>query len=124
MYADLAGGRIDIHANNEFAFQWACYRGHLGVAQWLWELGYSDPVGIGKIGIHADNEWAFQWACNNGHLGVAQWLFVVSTMHEAGPAGLLAEARRLVWTGAATPIGTLLSRLLRWTPARAAWSRQ
>ena len=58
---------IDISADNEDAFGWACRNGHLHVCQWLLQ---QKPT----INISADNEYAFCWACFYGHLDVAHWL--------------------------------------------------
>ena len=63
---------IDIHANNDYAFQLSCENGHIEVAQWLILLGESNDYT--KIDIHADNEYAFRWSCQYGHLELAQWL--------------------------------------------------
>ena len=52
---------------NEYAFRWACVKGHLEVAKWLIET-------FEGIDIHAENDQAFRWACENGHLEVARWL--------------------------------------------------
>ena len=53
--------RVDIHADNECAFRWACYNGHIEIVRLL----LSDEVTnkFGKIDIHANNEYAFHWAC-------------------------------------------------------------
>jgi len=61
---------INISAEYEYAFPWACINGHLNVAQWLLQV---KP----DINISANNEYAFQFTCNNGHLNVAQWLLQV-----------------------------------------------
>ena len=42
-------GKINIHAENEYAFRWACQNGHLEVAKFLLSL----ENGHGKINIHA-----------------------------------------------------------------------
>jgi len=60
---------INISANDECAFRWACVKGRLHVSQWLLSLRY--------INISFCDEWAFRWACVNGHLNVAQWLLQV-----------------------------------------------
>ena len=56
-------GKIDIHANNEYAFRWSCYNGNLEIVKWLLSLKEE----YGKIDIHADDESAFRWSCYNGH---------------------------------------------------------
>src|SRR3989344_9332296 len=56
---------VDIQAEYEAAFRWACYKGHLEVAKWLASQG---------VNIHAVDEDAFRRACCNGHLEVAEWL--------------------------------------------------
>ena len=52
-------GKIDIHADNERAFCWACDNGHIEVVKLL----LSDEVTnkFGKVNIHANNEYAFHW---------------------------------------------------------------
>ena len=46
--------RIDIHADNEYAFGCSCANGHIEIANWLIQLGESgkygkiDPIIIGK----------------------------------------------------------------------------
>ena len=64
--------KIDIHADNEYAFQCSCINGYSEIAQWL--IGLGESGGHTKINIHADNEYAFRWSCQNGHLEVARWL--------------------------------------------------
>jgi hypothetical protein len=47
-------GGINIHAEEDYAFRWACQGGHyLLVAQWLYSLG--------GIGIHTLDDEAFHW---------------------------------------------------------------
>jgi len=65
---------INLHTGDEWAFRWACKKGHIEVAKWLFE---QDP----KIDIHACSEWAFQGACENGHMEVAKWLFELDHKH-------------------------------------------
>ena len=60
---------IDVHAGNEGAFRWACYNGHLKVAQWLLSLNLDQP-----IDVHNTNEWVFRNVCEIGNLNMAQWL--------------------------------------------------
>jgi len=59
---------IDISANNEQAFRWACTNGHLEVAKWLWEI---KPT----IDITADDGYAFRGACTSCHVEVIKWLY-------------------------------------------------
>ena len=56
--------KVDIHAENDWAFSSSCGNGHLEVAKWLYQLD-------GKINIHADNDGAFRWSCYYDHLEVA-----------------------------------------------------
>jgi len=52
---------------NQDKFNWACEKGHLEVAQWLYSLG--------DVNIHIKDDEVFRWACQNGNLEVAQWLY-------------------------------------------------
>ena len=56
--------------HDEEAFCWACRKGHLDVAQWLYK---NKPT----IDISSYNDYAFRYACQNGHLDVAQWLYKI-----------------------------------------------
>ena len=58
---------IDVHADNEKGFRFACWKGHLNVVQYLLENNFN-------IDVHADNEYGFKWACYFGHLNVVQYL--------------------------------------------------
>ena len=42
------GGPIDIHAHSDFAFQMACYNGHLEIARWLVSLGKMPAMSLKK----------------------------------------------------------------------------
>ncbi len=57
-----------ISADSFRPFRLACKYGHLGVAQWLFQI---KP----NIDIYARNNEPFLNACKNGHLNVAQWLY-------------------------------------------------
>ena len=72
----ITTNKIDIHADDEYAFRCSCQNGHLEVANWLIELSRSD--GFTLIDIHADVESAFRWSCRSGHLDVAKWLIELS----------------------------------------------
>jgi translation initiation factor 2 beta subunit (eIF-2beta)/eIF-5 len=61
---------INISAYEDYAFRFACERGHLNVTKWLYEI---KP----EINISAENDYAFRSACANGHLNVAQWLYEI-----------------------------------------------
>jgi hypothetical protein len=69
--------RIDIHADDDWAFRYACYYGHLNVVKFLPTLEPSH----GSIDIHAGNEYAFQIACKNGHLDVVKFLLTLEPDH-------------------------------------------
>ena len=56
-----------VDKTNQNKFCWACEKGHLKVAQWLYSLG--------GVNIHSEDEKAFRVACKNGHLEVAQLLY-------------------------------------------------
>jgi len=64
---------INISAENEQAFRWACYNGQLHVAKWL--------LSLKNIDISTENELAFRWACYNGHLHVVQWLLSLKNIN-------------------------------------------
>ena len=64
--------KINIHANDEWAFQSSCQNGHIEIARWLINLGESKNYN--KINIHAGNEYAFYWSCVNGYIEIANWL--------------------------------------------------
>jgi hypothetical protein len=59
---------IDTSAGDDDAFCFACYNGHLDVAQWLYKIDTRITASI----------CAFSWACRNGHLAVAQWLLEIN----------------------------------------------
>jgi hypothetical protein len=59
-------GDVNIHAENEHAFRWACSNDHLSAAQWLYNFG--------DINIHAKNDYGFLFACSRYHLSGVQWL--------------------------------------------------
>jgi hypothetical protein len=56
-----------VYETNQDKFNYACFYGHLEVAQWLYSFG--------DVNIHGRYEYAFRWACREGHLEVTQWLY-------------------------------------------------
>jgi hypothetical protein len=58
---------INISADNDEAFRYACKSDHIVMAKWLYEI---KP----DINISADNDEAFRFVCLHGHLNMAQWL--------------------------------------------------
>jgi ankyrin repeat protein len=58
--------------DDEKPFEWACSRGYLETAKWLFQLGIdiSSP-----INIHIDNEKIFKKTCSEGQIEVAKWLY-------------------------------------------------
>lgn len=63
--------RIDIHADDELAFYYACAFGHHDAARFLVE--YCDGSTL-RTDVHARSERAFIWAIHNKHFGIALWL--------------------------------------------------
>ena len=97
-------GKVDIHAQYEYAFRLCCQNGHLTVAKWLYSLGgvnihtMNDDAftrtcinghlplaqwlySLGGVNIYADNGYAFRLSCGNGHLTVVKWLHGLRTIH-------------------------------------------
>jgi hypothetical protein len=100
------GHKIDIRAEDEYAFRYSCYNGHIKVAKWLCQISKkssSTPTNVGivkqndqfclptsktsenlsvneghKIDIHTQNEYAFRSSCSDGHIKVAKWLWNLS----------------------------------------------
>jgi len=68
---------------NQLKFNIACEKGHLKVAQWLYNL--SDVKEEYKININFQYELPFRDACNGGHLKMAQWLYTLGVnIHSSG----------------------------------------
>lgn len=57
---------IDIHANDEYAFGWACQNGHFNIVKWLFDFG--------NIKLSINCYQAYNGACLNGHLDIIKWL--------------------------------------------------
>jgi hypothetical protein len=57
---------INIHADDEAAFQSACAAGDLKLAQWLYSLG--------EVNIHVNNDIVFQLASMYYQPDVSEWL--------------------------------------------------
>ena len=91
-------GVIDIHANNEEAFRFACINGHLEVAKWLLYISEKKKLicGSSAIALQADRyprsgletininaiKFAFHWTCANNHFHIARWLLTLYTKKE------------------------------------------
>jgi hypothetical protein len=56
-------GKIDIHAENDFAFRQSVCSNNLIVSEWLLKLD-------GKINIHAENDDVFKFAVRKGNIKV------------------------------------------------------
>lgn len=65
---------VNISADDECAFRWACLKGHLEVAQWLISV---KPDIVISSHISSHDERVFRMSCHNGHLELAQWLLSV-----------------------------------------------
>ena len=68
LYKNYPG--INISTYNEYAFRYACEKGHLKIAKWLLDI---KP----NINISAGDEYAFRRVCENGYLEVAKWLLEI-----------------------------------------------
>ena len=62
--------KINVSAEDNQAFRYACSNGHLEVAKWL--LTVKSDVNISEY-----NEHAFRSACHSGHQEIAKWLLSV-----------------------------------------------
>lgn len=58
--------KLDVHAENDKPFRFACLNGQFRVAEWLQQEGAD---------VHAMYDSAFRGSCANGHLKLARWLF-------------------------------------------------
>lgn len=73
--------KIDIHADCESIFRFACKRGQISMAKWIITMAMSPinnnpkkyPININILGDHA-----FQLCCEYGHLDIAAWLIELS----------------------------------------------
>ena len=55
----------DLHAQNDWAFQWAARNGRLEVVEYLVKHGAN---------LHVDDDYALRWAAENGHLEMVKYL--------------------------------------------------
>ena len=58
--------KLDWRKDNDGAFRYSCYGGHLECAQFLYEKG---------VNIHAENNWAFIHSCENNRFEIVKFLF-------------------------------------------------
>lgn len=61
---------INLYAKNVSVFGWPCYRGHIDILKWLYDI---DRNIINKV----DKLRAFTGACVNGHIEIAKWLYEI-----------------------------------------------
>ena len=61
--------RIDVHADDEYAFRCACEERYTEIVKFLLELEGDRP-----INVHANDEYAFRLACQNGQVKVIKML--------------------------------------------------
>ena len=66
---------IDIHYDNDNAFNKACRTGNLDIIKWLYDLSNEQCI---QIDIHRHEEDAFAWCCSEGHFETAKWLWEIS----------------------------------------------
>ena len=64
---------INIHADDEEGFMWACYNGHKHIVEYLINL-YKNDKNYTIINIHTNDESGFRWACYNGHKHIVEYL--------------------------------------------------
>jgi hypothetical protein len=69
--------RFNTHAQDEYAFRYACENGHLDIVKFLLTLEPSH----GRIDIYAKNEYAFRYACKNGHTNIVKFLLALEETH-------------------------------------------
>ena len=62
---------VDISANQDEAFLWACSGGHVELAKHLYNASVDKHR---PIDVSFDNERVFRMACANGHLPMVKWL--------------------------------------------------
>ena len=63
-----------LHSEDDYAFRWACGRGHQEIAKWLWAIC---PDLEQPAMLHANDDSAFRLACGYGHLETANWLWSI-----------------------------------------------
>ena len=64
---------INIHADNEDGFIWACENGHKHIVEYLINL-YKNDNKYAIVNIHANDECGFRWACHSGHKHIVEYL--------------------------------------------------
>jgi hypothetical protein len=70
---DRYGEPIDLHAEGDKAFRYACQRGNLETMEWLY--GLSQQPNQTTIDLDPLIDDLFESCCRNGHLHVAEWLW-------------------------------------------------
>jgi hypothetical protein len=70
---NLIYAKINIHADDEEGFRWACSDGHKHIVEYLIKLHKTEPF-YAKINIHAHNELGFTWARKYGHKHLVKYL--------------------------------------------------
>jgi hypothetical protein len=74
-------GGVDIHAKNDEAFLYSCYKGQIEMAKWLYSLGavVSNTYRIeSAVNIHTDDTYdAFGCSCRSGHIEIIIFLLTI-----------------------------------------------
>ena len=81
---------IDIHIENDYAFNFSC-AGNLKISKWLIELPVLFPLKFTPINIHAGDEHPFRTSCRSGSLETAKWLFDLSLQPNFTPIDIHSE---------------------------------
>ena len=70
------GDKININAEDDAAFRYACKNGHSWIIELLLTLDapFLQSIGCRKININAKNDYAFRYACFNNHPEVVKLL--------------------------------------------------